>query len=188
MHSVYTTRHVHTNGSRPCKNRKIKCGEEKPSCLNCEKQGDTCDYSIRLNWFRSDSNQHSLSSVRPLLSTRSLSEGQKPLKSGMGVIEPLSPGGASSASLPQQTPSNPSSSPSERPVAGQKRHHTDPSNAMNCSPVPLGPTTGPMSPLSKSWRLSSLPSRLQLAYQRSHQTLQDSTSTSRQMIAYRSTQ
>lgn len=25
-------------------------GEEKPGCLNCERQGETCDYSIRLNW------------------------------------------------------------------------------------------------------------------------------------------
>ena len=25
-------------------------GEEKPRCLNCERQGETCDYSIRLNW------------------------------------------------------------------------------------------------------------------------------------------
>lgn len=25
-------------------------GEEKPSCLNCQRQGETCDYSIRLNW------------------------------------------------------------------------------------------------------------------------------------------
>lgn len=25
-------------------------GEEKPSCLNCQRQGDVCDYSIRLNW------------------------------------------------------------------------------------------------------------------------------------------
>ncbi|KAL9609299.1 MAG: hypothetical protein Q9167_005917 [Letrouitia subvulpina] len=38
------------NGCWPCKNRKIKCGEEKPQCLNCERQGETCDYSIRLNW------------------------------------------------------------------------------------------------------------------------------------------
>ena len=36
--------------SRPCKNRKIKCGEERPRCDNCERQGETCDYSIRLNW------------------------------------------------------------------------------------------------------------------------------------------
>ena len=35
---------------RPCKNRKIKCGEERPRCENCERQGETCDYSIRLNW------------------------------------------------------------------------------------------------------------------------------------------
>ena len=35
---------------RPCKARKIKCGEEKPECQNCERQGETCDYSIRLNW------------------------------------------------------------------------------------------------------------------------------------------
>lgn len=35
---------------RPCKARKVKCGEEKPRCLNCDRQGETCDYSIRLNW------------------------------------------------------------------------------------------------------------------------------------------
>ncbi len=35
---------------RPCKTRKIKCGEEKPKCHHCERQGETCDYSIRLNW------------------------------------------------------------------------------------------------------------------------------------------
>ncbi|KAL8846781.1 MAG: hypothetical protein Q9221_008146 [Calogaya cf. arnoldii] len=34
----------------PCKHRKIKCGEEKPRCQNCERAGETCDYSIRLNW------------------------------------------------------------------------------------------------------------------------------------------
>ncbi|MCJ1469016.1 hypothetical protein MMC07_007648 [Pseudocyphellaria aurata] len=38
------------NGCWPCKTRKIKCGEEKPKCQNCERQGETCDYSIRLNW------------------------------------------------------------------------------------------------------------------------------------------
>ncbi|KAF2728362.1 hypothetical protein EJ04DRAFT_101498 [Polyplosphaeria fusca] len=37
-------------GCWPCKARKVKCGEEKPRCLNCERQGETCDYSIRLNW------------------------------------------------------------------------------------------------------------------------------------------
>ncbi|KAF1920115.1 fungal-specific transcription factor domain-containing protein [Ampelomyces quisqualis] len=38
------------NGCWPCKARKVKCGEEKPKCINCERQGETCDYSIRLNW------------------------------------------------------------------------------------------------------------------------------------------
>ncbi|MCJ1304390.1 hypothetical protein MMC08_007202 [Hypocenomyce scalaris] len=38
------------NGCWPCKARKVKCGEEKPKCQNCERQGEPCDYSIRLNW------------------------------------------------------------------------------------------------------------------------------------------
>ncbi|PVH95035.1 hypothetical protein DM02DRAFT_538240 [Periconia macrospinosa] len=38
------------NGCWPCKSRKIKCGEEKPQCTNCTRQGDNCDYSIRLTW------------------------------------------------------------------------------------------------------------------------------------------
>lgn len=37
-------------GCWPCKARKVKCGEEKPHCANCVKQGETCDYSIRLQW------------------------------------------------------------------------------------------------------------------------------------------
>ena len=37
-------------GCWPCKARKVKCGEEKPACQNCQKAGETCDYSIRLNW------------------------------------------------------------------------------------------------------------------------------------------
>ncbi|KAI1821903.1 fungal-specific transcription factor domain-containing protein [Xylaria intraflava] len=38
------------NGCWPCKNRKVKCGEEHPVCVNCQRTGETCDYSIRLNW------------------------------------------------------------------------------------------------------------------------------------------
>ncbi|KAF2141745.1 uncharacterized protein K452DRAFT_287704 [Aplosporella prunicola CBS 121167] len=38
------------NGCWPCKARKVKCGEEKPRCLNCQRAGEACDYSIRLNW------------------------------------------------------------------------------------------------------------------------------------------
>ncbi|TKA77561.1 hypothetical protein B0A55_06632 [Friedmanniomyces simplex] len=37
-------------GCWPCKSRKVKCGEEKPACVNCVKSGEACDYSIRLNW------------------------------------------------------------------------------------------------------------------------------------------
>ncbi|KAI7283889.1 hypothetical protein KC345_g2676 [Hortaea werneckii] len=37
-------------GCWPCKARKVKCGEEKPVCTNCAKSGETCDYSIKLNW------------------------------------------------------------------------------------------------------------------------------------------
>ncbi|KAL3435558.1 fungal-specific transcription factor domain-containing protein [Aspergillus tetrazonus] len=37
-------------GCWPCKARKIKCGEEKPACLNCCRQNEPCDYSFRLNW------------------------------------------------------------------------------------------------------------------------------------------
>jgi Fungal Zn(2)-Cys(6) binuclear cluster domain len=37
-------------GCWPCKTRKVKCGEEKPVCKNCQRQGEKCDYSIRLNW------------------------------------------------------------------------------------------------------------------------------------------
>ncbi|KGO77751.1 Aflatoxin biosynthesis regulatory protein [Penicillium italicum] len=37
-------------GCWPCKARKVKCGEEKPACLNCQRQGEPCDYSVRLNW------------------------------------------------------------------------------------------------------------------------------------------
>lgn len=36
--------------SRPCKARKIKCDEAKPSCLACKKHGDTCDYTVDLKW------------------------------------------------------------------------------------------------------------------------------------------
>ncbi|KAI9640778.1 hypothetical protein NHQ30_010618 [Ciborinia camelliae] len=37
-------------GCWPCKARKVKCDETRPICVNCSKQNETCDYSIRLNW------------------------------------------------------------------------------------------------------------------------------------------
>lgn len=114
----------HANKLRPCKNRKIKCGEEKPNCWNCDKQGDTCDYSIRLNWFRSDSAHLSPSLARPALATRSLSEGENPLHSGTAVMEPVVRERAWNASLPQQVPPISSSSPPQRPDTGHKRHYS----------------------------------------------------------------
>ena len=38
------------NGCWPCKARKVKCDETPETCLNCQRTGETCDYSIRLNW------------------------------------------------------------------------------------------------------------------------------------------
>ncbi|KAG9242974.1 fungal-specific transcription factor domain-containing protein [Calycina marina] len=38
------------NGCWQCKTRKVKCDEIRPTCNNCQRQRETCDYSIRLNW------------------------------------------------------------------------------------------------------------------------------------------
>ncbi|KAF8472803.1 fungal-specific transcription factor domain-containing protein [Kalaharituber pfeilii] len=38
------------NGCWNCKARKVKCGEEKPRCSNCERLEEDCDYKIRLSW------------------------------------------------------------------------------------------------------------------------------------------
>ena len=37
-------------GCHACKQKKIKCGEEKPACENCRKRGIACDYSLVLRW------------------------------------------------------------------------------------------------------------------------------------------
>ena len=49
FHHIIPALSILING-RPCKHRKIKCGEEKPHCLNCQRNGEKCDYSIVLNW------------------------------------------------------------------------------------------------------------------------------------------
>ena len=42
---------VLTWARRACKAKKVKCGEEKPRCQNCDRNGEAvCDYSIRLQW------------------------------------------------------------------------------------------------------------------------------------------
>ena len=63
------------NGCWPCKARKVKCGEEKPACINCQRQGETCDYSIRLNW---DGRNKKPQDERPGIQTLSF-EGAPPL-------------------------------------------------------------------------------------------------------------
>ncbi|KAF2456685.1 fungal-specific transcription factor domain-containing protein [Lineolata rhizophorae] len=63
-------------GCWPCKARKVKCGEEKPKCLNCERQGEPCDYSIRLNWGGR--------------TKRKDTDDGAPLSSGSGTISPHS--------------------------------------------------------------------------------------------------
>ena len=41
---------IRKNYYRNCKARKVKCGEEKPRCSNCERLEEDCDYKIRLSW------------------------------------------------------------------------------------------------------------------------------------------
>ena len=115
---------THADQRRPCKNRKIKCGEEKPQCLNCVRQGDTCDYSIRLNWFRSDVSHQAPSQPRPPLSTRSSSDGEYARINGKETTE-STPGQATSASPPRKTfsPSRPSLE--GRHSYGSEESHTE---------------------------------------------------------------
>jgi hypothetical protein len=42
--------HYPCAGHSVCTDWHAFSGEEKPNCLNCQRQGETCDYSIRLNW------------------------------------------------------------------------------------------------------------------------------------------
>ena len=72
---------------RPCKARKIKCGEEKPKCQNCERQGETCDYSIRLNW----EGRTKRKGGDTVLQASCFIQHQSPLSS-VGSSDPKSPG------------------------------------------------------------------------------------------------
>ncbi|KAL2808026.1 fungal-specific transcription factor domain-containing protein [Aspergillus granulosus] len=79
-------------GCWPCKAKKVKCGEEKPSCLNCRRQNEPCDYSLRLNWggrTRRKSSVDSPSSQTSSLSRHSLSFPLSP--SSLPQINPASP-------------------------------------------------------------------------------------------------
>ncbi|KAE8552612.1 hypothetical protein EYB25_003991 [Talaromyces marneffei] len=70
------------HGCWPCKRRKIKCTEEKPSCANCLRQGDTCDYSIRLNW-EGRTKRKASEALTPTSSSGFVSFATKPRLSGL---------------------------------------------------------------------------------------------------------
>ncbi|KAJ0422182.1 fungal-specific transcription factor domain-containing protein [Aspergillus carlsbadensis] len=83
---------MRTDIARPCKAKKVKCGEEKPSCLNCQRQNEPCDYSLRLNWggrTRRKSSVDSPSSQTSSLSRHSLSFPLSP--PSLSQIFPASP-------------------------------------------------------------------------------------------------
>ncbi|PSR99418.1 fungal-specific transcription factor domain-domain-containing protein [Coniella lustricola] len=65
------------NGCWNCKARKVKCDETRPKCENCQRTGEACDYSIRLNW-----------------------EGRKKKNPGFETILGHSPSESSASSLP----------------------------------------------------------------------------------------
>ena len=46
-------------------------GEEKPSCLNCRRQKEKCDYSLKLNWDGRSKRRSSIESTSPMSSTGS---------------------------------------------------------------------------------------------------------------------
>lgn len=99
------------NNYRPCKNRKIKCGEERPKCENCERQGETCDYSIRLNWEgrtkRKGSNETQATSVAtsPPAKLHRSSSSQDTV-STVSTIRELSPNPATGFTLTQYASPN----------------------------------------------------------------------------------
>ena len=124
------------DATRPCKNRKIKCGEEKPNCVNCERQGDTCDYSIRLNWFRSDVAHLSPAQARPPLSTRSSSDGEHTQLKAAGSPDTGARGQGLGAS-----PSRIASSPAKPPPLVERESYES-----SCSQPPSGDLRGPSDP------------------------------------------
>lgn len=68
----------------------MKCDEIRPICLNCQRQGETCDYSIRLNWEGRGKNK----------SAESASLGQVSVLSGMISGEMIRPGSENSGHAP----------------------------------------------------------------------------------------
>lgn len=146
---------------RPCKTRKIKCGEEKPNCLNCTRQGDTCDYSIRLNWFRSDVAHLPPGQARPPLSTRSSSDGEQIQPQSAGNMEAVARGQASPRTEP--SPTKPplverQSYESSRTLsqAGDFYNSQTPFIASPCHPPPSFKGTPPSDPVANGVQRQSI--------------------------------
>ncbi|KAK8138652.1 hypothetical protein PG984_002032 [Apiospora sp. TS-2023a] len=147
------------NGCWPCKNRKIKCGEEHPSCLNCQRAGEHCDYSIRLNWDGRRGKRPEPEGVDPGAASAPSSSSSIPAKGFKGVkgkaTTTSSPAGEATATTPQ------SSSGDQRP-SSNKRIKLD-SKAAADAAADQGPLFSPSSardavPPSFRWALPVVPS------------------------------
>ncbi|KAJ0421420.1 hypothetical protein BJY00DRAFT_312028 [Aspergillus carlsbadensis] len=78
-------------GCKTCKTRRVKCGEEKPSCLRCSSTGRKCEYDARANARLGTYSSASASTVVSLL------EFDKPRSPGSSSSSPSS--GSSSNSV-----------------------------------------------------------------------------------------
>lgn len=97
-------------------------GEEKPTCLNCQRQGETCDYSIRLNW----GGRTKRASVS---SPDSQSKGYG--DNGLGLADPMTPSTVSSGQLPP-------SDVSDKAVSGYSGSLASPAAVSPGTPFPPG--------------------------------------------------
>ena len=126
-------------GCWPCKARKVKCGEEKPMCTNCAKSGETCDYSIRLNWGGRSRKEKDgtpseagsftfVSSPTSASHSKSNSNGQEHVFSSQHIVSaPRRPPSSHPAELPtpEPTPSTEGATLDPRLRLGQPPQHQD---------------------------------------------------------------
>ncbi|TAQ87278.1 hypothetical protein B7494_g4380 [Chlorociboria aeruginascens] len=117
------------NGCWPCKTRKVKCDEGRPICVNCQRQGETCDYSIRLNWEGRGKKKLDENSA----------EGQVNFSSGMITFEPTKP----KARTKTPTPVKGEFQNSQLSVKAEAN-----STTQLCSTPNLSPPGAPQSPAS----------------------------------------
>ncbi|KAK2610571.1 hypothetical protein N8I77_003989 [Diaporthe amygdali] len=151
------------NGCWPCKARKVKCGEERPICVNCERTGETCDYSIKLNWegrkkknpgfetilFQVPSESSSSSQqdarctsvVSSIATTSRMTEGQSPSMSSFRAGEQETIPGSEPARASSSGTSSKGSLPGMNVFGGRSRGHAR-DNSVEipvCSPDFSGP-------------------------------------------------